>query len=90
MDSRCLYTLVYQTTKAIARSSQLPGDSKSTTVVAVGVAGALFLILITSLIITLLLLLLWYCKRRTYKSEIDPNSGSMTESASYSTSEIEE
>ena len=51
--------------------------------VAVGVVGILLLILITSLII-ILSLIVWYRKRRTRKLEIDPNSGSMREDASYS------
>ena len=53
--------------------------------VAVGVVGALLLILITSLIIVILTLITRYRKRRTRKLEIDPNSaGSMREDASYS------
>ena len=53
--------------------------------VAVGVVGALLLILITSLIIVILILITRYRKRRTHKLEIDPNSaGSMGEDVSYS------
>jgi hypothetical protein len=52
-------------------------------VIAVGVAGALLLVVIISLIIVLSLIL-WHRKRGTHKSEIDPNSGSMREDASYS------
>ena len=79
-----IYTELFQATTA--RSSQTAGNSQSTELIAVGVAGAVFLTLTIFLIITLSLLL-WHHKRKTYKSEIDPNSGSMTENASYSTSE---
>ena len=51
--------------------------------VAVGVVGALLLVLIISLIV-ILSLIVWHHKRTTHKLEIDPNSGSMTEDASYS------
>ena len=52
--------------------------------VAVGVGGALLLILVTSLII-ILSLIVWYRKRGTRKLEIDPNSTVSTrEDASYS------
>ena len=51
--------------------------------VAVGAVGALLLILIVSLII-ILSLILWHRRRGNRKSEIDPNSLSMREDASYS------
>ena len=64
--------------------SQTPGDSQATiNMTAVGVVGALLLILIISLII-ILSLIMWYHKRRNIKSELDPNLGSMREHASYS------
>ena len=62
------------------------GYSPSTTMMAVGVLGALVLVVVTFSIVTLSLIL-WYHKRRTHKSEIDPNSGSTREAASYSTLE---
>ena len=66
------------------RSPQTSGALQPTAMVAIGVVGTLFLILITSLIIVSSLIV-WYRKRRTRKLEIDPNSaGSMREDASYS------
>ena len=62
------------------------GDSLSTTMMAVGVVGALVLVVVTFSIVTLSLIL-WYHKRRTHKSEMDHNSRSMREAASYSTLE---
>ena len=64
------------------------GDSPSTIMIAVGVAGTLLLVVVIFSILTLSLVL-WYHKRRTHKSEIDHNSGSMREDASYSTLERE-
>ena len=52
--------------------------------IAVGIAGAL--LFLTIFLIITLLLLLWHHKR-THKLEINPNSGSMGEDASYSTLE---
>jgi hypothetical protein len=54
--------------------------------VAVGVVGTLLLIIIISLII-ILSLIAWYRKRGTRKSEVDPNSRSTRDDASYSTLE---
>ena len=54
--------------------------------IAMGVVGALLLVVVIPLIVTLSLIL-WYHKRKTYKSETDPNSASMREDASYSTLE---
>ena len=66
-----------------ARSPQTRGALQPTAMVAVGVVGVLLLVLIISLTI-ILSLIVWYHKRGTCKLEIDPNSGSMREDASYS------
>ena len=69
------------------QSPQTQGALPPAVVVAVGAVGALLLILIVSLII-ILSLILWHRKRRgNRKSEIDSNSLSMREDASYSTFE---
>ena len=55
--------------------------------VALGVVGALLLILIIISLIIILSVILWHRKRGTLKPAIDPNSDSMREDTSYSTLE---
>ena len=77
-------TIDADTSQATTAKSFQKEDSPSINLTAVGIVGALLLVVVTSLI-TILSLILWRHKRRAHKSEVDPNStGSMREYASYS------